>query len=41
MRDRVASSAAERASYGSFVSFEDPDGDGWLFLLISTRRPGR
>jgi hypothetical protein len=28
-------------SYGSFVSFEDPDGNGWLVQEITTRLPGR
>jgi hypothetical protein len=40
-RDRVAGPAPEYARYGSFVSFEDPDGNGWLVLQISTRLPGR
>jgi hypothetical protein len=30
----------ERAGYGSFVSFEDPDGNGWLVLEITARLPG-
>jgi catechol 2,3-dioxygenase-like lactoylglutathione lyase family enzyme len=28
-------------SYGSFVSFSDPDGNGWLYQEITTRLPGR
>ena len=28
-------------SYGSFVSFNDPDGNGWLVQEITTRLPGR
>jgi len=28
-------------SYGSFVPFEDPDGNGWLVQEITTRLPGR
>lgn len=28
-------------SYFSFVSFEDPDGNGWLVQEITTRLPGR
>ena len=28
-------------SYGSFVSFEDPDGNGWLLQEVTTRLPGR
>ena len=31
----------ERGSYRSFVSFSDPDGNGWLFQEITTRLPGR
>jgi catechol 2,3-dioxygenase-like lactoylglutathione lyase family enzyme len=33
--------APEHASYGSFASFEDPDGNGWLLQEIKTRLPGR
>jgi catechol 2,3-dioxygenase-like lactoylglutathione lyase family enzyme len=28
-------------SYGSFVSFSDPDGNGWLVQEVTTRLPGR
>jgi catechol 2,3-dioxygenase-like lactoylglutathione lyase family enzyme len=38
---RVSGPAANNASYGSFVSFSDPDGNGWLFQAITTRLPGR
>jgi catechol 2,3-dioxygenase-like lactoylglutathione lyase family enzyme len=38
---RVSGPAPERASYGSFVSFSDPDGNSWLFQEITTRLPGR
>jgi catechol 2,3-dioxygenase-like lactoylglutathione lyase family enzyme len=31
----------ERASYGSFCSFNDPDGNLWIVQEITTRRPGR
>jgi catechol 2,3-dioxygenase-like lactoylglutathione lyase family enzyme len=31
----------ERASYGSFCSFEDPDGNLWLVQEVTTRHPGR
>ena len=31
----------KRASYSSFVSFSDPDGNGWLLQEITTRLPGR
>jgi catechol 2,3-dioxygenase-like lactoylglutathione lyase family enzyme len=39
--DRVSGPAPERGSYGSFASFSDPDGNGWLFQEITTRLPGR
>ncbi len=38
---RVAGPAPERASYGSFASFDDPDGNGWILQEITTRLPGR
>ena len=28
-------------TYGSFVSFSDPDGNGWIVQEITDRRPGR
>ncbi|HSY15523.1 MAG TPA: VOC family protein [Jatrophihabitantaceae bacterium] len=31
----------ERASYGSFFSFTDPDSNLWLVQEVTTRRPGR
>lgn len=40
-RGRVAGPAPEHADYGSFVSFGDPDGNGWLLQEIKTRLPGR
>jgi len=33
--------APDRRSYGSFMSFSDPDGNGWLLQEITTRLPGR
>jgi hypothetical protein len=33
--------APDRDSYGSFVSFSDPDGNGWLLQEVTTRLPGR
>ena len=33
--------APDHADYGSFVSFSDPDGNGWLLQEIKTRLPGR
>jgi catechol 2,3-dioxygenase-like lactoylglutathione lyase family enzyme len=31
----------ERTSYGSFFSFNDPDGNTWLVQEVTTRLPGR
>ena len=31
----------DRASYGSFFSVDDPDGNTWLVQEVTTRRPGR
>jgi catechol 2,3-dioxygenase-like lactoylglutathione lyase family enzyme len=31
----------QRASYGSFFSFDDPDGNVWLVQEVTTRLPGR
>jgi hypothetical protein len=39
--DRVAGAAPEHATYGSFASFSDPDGNSWLLQEITTRLPGR
>jgi catechol 2,3-dioxygenase-like lactoylglutathione lyase family enzyme len=38
---RVSGSAPNHASYSSFATFRDPDGNGWLFQEITTRLPGR
>ena len=38
---RVSGPAPDRASYGSFATFSDPDGNGWLLQEITTRLPGR
>jgi catechol 2,3-dioxygenase-like lactoylglutathione lyase family enzyme len=38
---RVSGPAPDRSSYGSFVSFSDPDGNTWLLQEITTRLPGR
>jgi catechol 2,3-dioxygenase-like lactoylglutathione lyase family enzyme len=38
---RVSGPAPDRRSYGSFASFSDPDGNGWLLQEITTRLPGR
>lgn len=39
--DRVAGPADERASYGSFATFNDPDGNTWLLQEVTKRLPGR
>ena len=38
---RIAGPAPDRRSYGSFASFSDPDGNGWLIQEITTRLAGR
>ena len=38
---RVPGPAPQHGSYGSFLSFSDPDGNGWLLQEITTRLPGR
>jgi predicted enzyme related to lactoylglutathione lyase len=38
---RVAGAAPEHPDYGSFASFSDPDGNGWLLQEVKTRAPGR
>jgi catechol 2,3-dioxygenase-like lactoylglutathione lyase family enzyme len=38
---RVSMPAPDHASYGSFATFSDPDGNGWLLQEITTRLPGR
>src|SRR5262245_15635988 len=39
--DRVSGPASDHASYSSFATFQDPDGNGWLLQEITTRLPGR
>jgi predicted enzyme related to lactoylglutathione lyase len=41
LANRVVGPAPENADYGSFASFGDPDGNGWLLQEINTRAPGR
>ena len=38
---RVTGLAADRETYGSFVTFSDPDGNRWLVQEITNRLPGR
>ena len=33
--------APNRADYGSFAQFSDPDGNGWLLQEVRRRAPGR
>ena len=40
-KGRVPGPAPDNQSYGSFASFSDPDGNGWLLQEITTRLPGR
>jgi catechol 2,3-dioxygenase-like lactoylglutathione lyase family enzyme len=39
-KDRVGGAAPARRSYGSYASFNDPDGNGWLLQEITARLPG-
>jgi catechol 2,3-dioxygenase-like lactoylglutathione lyase family enzyme len=38
---RASGRDPERRSYASFLTFSDPDGNGWLLQEITTRLPGR
>ena len=38
---RESGPAPDRSTYGSFATFNDPDGNGWLLQEIPTRLPGR
>ena len=38
---RISGPALDHATYGSFATFRDPDGNGWLFQEVTTRLPGR
>jgi predicted enzyme related to lactoylglutathione lyase len=38
---RVSGPAPDHDSYGSFATFSDPDGNGWLVQEVTTRLPGR
>ncbi len=39
--DRLSGPAPDHASYGSFATFSDPDGNRWLMQEITNRLPGR
>jgi catechol 2,3-dioxygenase-like lactoylglutathione lyase family enzyme len=38
---RASGPAADHATYSSFATFTDPDGNGWLVQEITSRLPGR
>lgn len=38
---RVPGPDPDRRSYGSFLSFQDPDGNSWVVQEVTTRLPGR
>ena len=38
---RVSGPDPKRTSYGSFFSFDDPDGNTWIVQEVTTRLPGR
>jgi catechol 2,3-dioxygenase-like lactoylglutathione lyase family enzyme len=38
---RVSGREPDSASYSSFATFNDPDGNGWLLQEVTTRLPGR
>ena len=38
---RLSGPDPKRSSYGSFFSFNDPDGNTWLVQEVTTRHPGR
>ena len=38
---RVGGPAPDHASYGSFATFSDPDGNSWLLQEVTNRLPGR
>ncbi|WP_187976265.1 VOC family protein [Mycetocola sp. JXN-3] len=39
--NRVPGAHPEAESYGTFASFEDPDGNEWILQQVVTRAPGR
>ena len=40
-KSRISGPAPEHATYNSFATFRDPDGNGWLFQEVTMRLPGR
>jgi catechol 2,3-dioxygenase-like lactoylglutathione lyase family enzyme len=41
MLDRVTGPAPDHATYSSYATFRDSDGNGWLLQEVTTRLPGR
>jgi catechol 2,3-dioxygenase-like lactoylglutathione lyase family enzyme len=39
--DRVSGAASDHATYGSFATMRDPDGNTWLLQEVTQRLPGR
>jgi len=39
--DRLVGRGPDPASYSSYATFSDPDGNGWLLQEVTTRLPGR
>jgi len=39
--DPASGPAPDHQSYGSYATFSDPDGNGWLLQEVTTRLPGR
>jgi catechol 2,3-dioxygenase-like lactoylglutathione lyase family enzyme len=39
--DRLSGPASDHAAYGSFATFNDPDGNEWLLQEVRQRLPGR
>jgi catechol 2,3-dioxygenase-like lactoylglutathione lyase family enzyme len=38
---RISGPDPERKSYGSYVAFQDPDGNAWIVQEVTHRAPGR
>jgi len=38
---QVSGPAPDHQSYGSYATFKDPDGNGWVLQEVTTRFPGR
>jgi catechol 2,3-dioxygenase-like lactoylglutathione lyase family enzyme len=39
--DRISGPAPDHASYRSYATFSDPDGNSWVLQEVTTRLPGR